>query len=205
MSNFVRAIELICKYEDFHEKACADPVTNAGPYTLGYGSQYYPDGSPIKAGQRCTKEKALEYLQHEVELINDDLNSLNLHLDDSMREALISFIHSIGWAPFLYSSIIDCIEYENWGGVTGEIFRWVYDHYHQVKGNLLERRREEVNLFLEDVDGFFIGTHSILLSAFRDYSGAAHEINAIYKLEAAINPYVIADFATDFLQANEGL
>ena len=62
MSDFSLAINLICKYEGFNEKAYPDPNTNKEPYTIGYGTQYYPDGAPVKAGQKCTEEKALEYL-----------------------------------------------------------------------------------------------------------------------------------------------
>jgi GH24 family phage-related lysozyme (muramidase) len=58
MSNFREAISLICKYEGFSEKAF--PADDEGTFSIGYGTQYYPDGSPVKQGQWCTKEKALE-------------------------------------------------------------------------------------------------------------------------------------------------
>ena len=65
----------------------------------------------MRQGQRVTKEKAKEYLQIEMKQIAEDLDDLDLPIiDRNQQEALISFIHSIGWTPFLYSEIIDKIE-----------------------------------------------------------------------------------------------
>ena len=70
MVGFSKAIDIICKYEGYEEKAIADPVTGKNPYTLGYGSQFYPDGSPVKAGHCVTKQKALEFLRNEIYIID---------------------------------------------------------------------------------------------------------------------------------------
>ena len=198
MFYFVNAVDIICKYEGFNERAYPDPVTGGMPFVLGYGTQYYPDGTPVKSGQYCTKEKALEYVQHEIGCIENDLDTLHLHIDNSMRQALISFIHSIGWKPFLYSSIIDYIEQENWVAVTEEIKCWIFDQDHQVVGNLLERRREEARLFLNKIHTSTCHAGEILLAAFKNYSGSPHEIQAIKKLEEDTNPYLLAEFANTF-------
>ena len=198
MFYFVNAIDIIRKYEGFNESAYPDQLTGGMPYTLGYGTQFYPDGSPVKIGQYCTREKALEYLQHEINCIEDDLNDLHVHIDNAMRQALISFIHSVGWKPFLYSSIIEQIEQENWVAVTEEIKCWIFDQDHVVIGNLLERRREEARLFLSNIDTGLGKVGEILLACFRNYSAAPHEIQAIKKLEEGINPYLLAEFANTF-------
>ncbi len=198
MSDLSHAINLIRKYEGFNEKAFADPVTGAEPYTFGYGTQFYPDGSPVKRGQRCSKEKALEYLFHEVEVIDTQLKKLNIGLDDYMRQALISFIHSIGWEPFFYSNVVDCIDREDFAGATKEMARWVFDSDHHVIGGLLDRRREEVQLFLKAININSWQSTEILLTAFRNYTAAAHEVKAIRNLEEAMSPYLLARFANEF-------
>jgi len=198
MFYLVNATDIICKYEGFNESAYPDPLTGGMPYTLGYGTQFYPDGSPVKKGQYCTREKALEYLQHEISCIEYDLDDLHIHIDNSMRQALISFIHSVVWKPFLYSSIIEQIEQENWAAVTEEIKCWIFDQDHVVIGNLLERRREESRLFLSHIDTGLGKTGEILLACFRNYSAAPYEIQAINKLEEGINPYLLAEFANTF-------
>ena len=198
MSDLSHAINLIRKYEGFSEKAFPDPETGVEPYTLGYGTQFYPDGSPVKRGQFCTKEKALEYLFHEVEIIDTQLQKLNLGLDSHMRQALISFVHSIGWDPFFYSDIIDALEREDIEGVIHEMSRWIFDSDRQVIGGLLDRRREEIRLFLTDVNANPWSSTEILLTAFRNYTAAPHEVRAIRRLEEQLNPYVLSEFANNF-------
>lgn len=199
MSCFSRALDIIKKYEGYSERAYPDPVTGAAPYTFGYGSQYYPDGSAVKKGQCCTKQKALEYLIHDLSIIEEDLGKLNLDLDQPMEECLVSFIHSVGWESFLYSHLIDHIENENWEGVTKELSRWIFDSYHNVIGGLIERRREEALLFLEGIKDAAIVSGDVLLKAFRDYAASARQIKAIRHLEDQINPYVLAAFANEFV------
>jgi lysozyme len=198
MSDFSHAINLIRKYEGYNERAYPDPVTGAEPYTIGFGTQFYPDGAPVKQGQCCSKEKALEYLFHETNIIDTQLEKLNLGLDNSMRQALISFIHSVGWESFLYSNIVDAIENEDFCLVTEEIGRWVFDEDHRVIGGLLERRKEEVALFLWETEANPQAATEILLRAFRNYAAAAHQVKAIRHLEERVNPYILSEFANEF-------
>ncbi len=198
MSDLSHAINLIRKYEGFNEKAYPDPTTGGEPYTIGFGTQFYPDGSPVKRGQCCTKEKALEYLFHEVSIIDTQLVKLNLGLDTHMRQALISFIHSIGWDPFLYSSVIDNIEHEDFCSATGELGRWIFDQNHNVIGTLVDRRREEISLFLTEINANPWSSTQVLLTAFRNYTAAPHQVRAIRALEENVNPYVLSKFANDF-------
>jgi GH24 family phage-related lysozyme (muramidase) len=198
MADFSHAINLIRKYEGFNEKAYADPTTGTEPYTLGYGTQFYPDGAPVKKGQCCTKEKALEYLFHELNIIDGQLSKLNLGLDDYMRQALISFIHSVGWEAFLYSHVIDCIEHEDLRAATEEMGQWIFDPDYQVIGGLLDRRREEVQLFLQETNVIPWSSSEVLLKAFRNYMAASHQVRAIRWLEEHISPYVLSEFANQF-------
>lgn len=198
MSDFSAAIELIRKYEGYNEKAYPDHSTGGEPYTIGYGTQFYPDGSPVKRGHLCTKRKALEYLYHELEVLDNELKKLNLGIDDCMHQALLSFCHSVGWNSFLYSNIIDCLEQEDWRGASEELPKWIFDEDHKMIGSLLHRRQEEVKLFLREVnDNPWVSTE-VLLAAFRNYSAASHQVRAIRMLEENINPYVLSEFANNF-------
>lgn len=198
MSDYSRAINIIKTFEGFNEKAYPDPETGDQPYTLGYGTQFYPDGSPVKQGHCCTKAKAIEYLLKEASLIGKELRALNLGLDQAMLEALVSFVHSIGWNSFLYSNIIDICEKENWLDVAEEMTHWIFNNQHQVIGNLVERRREESALFLSEINANAWTSGEILLKAFRNYSAAPNEVRAIRLLETQINPYILAEFSNEF-------
>lgn len=198
MEDYRLAIELIRKYEGFNEKAYPDLVTGGAPFTFGFGSQYYPDGSPVLKGHCCTEKKAMEYLKHELKVIDDLLEKENIQIDYYMNQALLSFIHSVGWEPFRYSEILDNIENEEWSMVIDCIMQWIFDHEGQATGGLLKRRKEEVKLFLYDINPIEDISSDVLLRAFRSYTGSREEINAIRELEESVNPYRLAKFANAF-------
>ena len=198
MKTFNPAVEIICKYQGFNERAYPDPETGGAPYSIGYGTQFYPDGTPVVAGQMCTKQKALEYLNYELNCLNEELDTINLYLDRSMRMALLSFIYSVGWVAFTYCELVDCIGNEDWHGVAFEMSRWIFDHNYQVIGNLIDRRREEIQLFLKEVNANPWASTEVLLRAFHNYTGLPQQVQAIRQLEENINPYVLAAFANDF-------
>jgi GH24 family phage-related lysozyme (muramidase) len=120
MSSFARAIDIIKKYEGYSERAYPDSSTGGAPLHVWLRVSILPRRTAVKKGQCCSKRKALEYLQHDMEIIEGDIERLNLGIDASMQEALLSFIHSVGWDSFLYSNLIDLIEGENWPGATAE-------------------------------------------------------------------------------------
>ena len=205
MTDFSKAVSLIQKYEGYNEKAYEDPSTGKEPYTFGYGTQYYPDGSPVKQGHKCTRDKALEYLFHEVNLIDEELSKLNLGLDREMRQALISFIHSVGWESFLYSEIVDLIDNEEFYKAAEQINKWIFDYEHKAVGHLLDRRKEEINLFLSEINNLNKLPIGILLSAFRNYDASPLQTEAINELESKISSYLLAKFINDFEIKNQDL
>jgi hypothetical protein len=89
---------------------------------------------------------------------------------------------------------LDAIEREDFAEVIHEFNRWVFDDEHKVIGGLLERRREEGNVFLTNIDEL----PDVLLKAFRDYEASMHQVNAIRKFEERVNPYVLSEFANEF-------
>jgi hypothetical protein len=115
-----------------------------------------------------------------------------------MRQALISFIHSVGWEAFLYSRVIDCIEHEDLAGASEEIGRWIFDEDHRAIGSLLDRRREEIGLFIQEADATPAFLTDILLAAFRNYTAAPKQVQAIRQLEERISPYVLSEFTNAF-------
>ena len=50
MYPYKNALTIIKTFEGFSEKAYPDPDTGGAPYTIGYGTTYYPDGSEVKQG-----------------------------------------------------------------------------------------------------------------------------------------------------------
>ena len=198
MYPYKTALNIIKTFEGFSEKAYPDPGSGGEPYTIGHGTQFYPDGTAVKQGHMCTKKKAVEYVLKDINIIAHETKALNLGLYPSSLEALISFIHSIGWEAFLYSEIIDQLDRNDYKAVTESINQWVFDKNHQVIGGLLDRRRQEVRLFLQDIEINPWPSDMVLLKAFRNYSAAPHQVRAIRELESAVSPYILSEFANAF-------
>ena len=203
MYPYKTALNIIKTFEGFNEKAYPDPSSGGEPYTIGHGTQFYPDGTAVKQGQMCTKKKALEYVLKDINIIAHELKALNLGLYPSSLEALIYFAHSIGWEAFLYSEIIDQLDRNDYKAVTETINQWVFDKDRQVIGGLLDRRRQETKLFLQDLEVNPWPSDMVLLKAFRNYSAAPHQVRAIRELESSVSPYVLSEFANSFCQVTQ--
>jgi hypothetical protein len=94
--------------------------------------------------------------------------------------------------------LIDNIECENWPGVATVFSTWIFGEDQRVIGGLIDRRREETQLFLEEIKNTLEVSGDILLRAFRNYTATGRQINAIRRLEEQVNPYVLAAFANAF-------
>ena len=57
----------------------------------------------------------------------------------------------VKYCNFLYSQLIDNIECENWPGVATVFSTWIFGEDQRVIGGLIDRRREETQLFLEEI------------------------------------------------------
>ena len=198
MADFANAIAIIRQYEGFNEKAYPHFETGGAPYTLGYGTQFYPDGSPVQRGQRVTEDKASEYLKAELEVLSEQIDYLDLDLSTNMKEGLLSFVHSIGWDAFLYSPIIDQIEVNELREAAHAMSHWVFDHHKNAVGTLIQRRKEETQLFMGE-DETSLGTPGyLLLAAFRNYEGRPHQVVAIRRLEVSLNAYILSEFSNAY-------
>jgi hypothetical protein len=101
MSDLSRAISLIRKHEGFNEKGISrsDNRRRTVHHRVWYSvlSRWL---SLSNSGQCCSKEKALEYLFHEVTVIDTQLLKLNLGLDDQHASGTCLF-HPFNWMGIL--------------------------------------------------------------------------------------------------------
>ena len=88
----ISSTELIKKWEGFKEVAYVCP---AGVTTIGYGSTAWEDGSPIKRGQKITKDKAEGLLNdYLIRYVRPKLADLNLN--SSQQAAIESLCYNSG-------------------------------------------------------------------------------------------------------------
>lgn len=130
--------DLIKKHEGLRLAAYKCP---AGVWTIGYGTTIYPNGQPVKQGERVTKEEAdtllTWYIKSKIKLPKG--------LTTNQQEALTSLIYNIGQGAFDRSSLKKAIEAKDWKAVYKN-WDWVTAGGKFMKG-LAKRRAEELALF----------------------------------------------------------
>lgn len=132
---------LIKKWEGLKLKAYKCP---AGKWTVGYGSTFYPDGTPVKEGDTITEQEANNllawYCTTQIQLPKGTFNP-------KQKMSLYSLIYNIGAAAFNRSKCKSAIEKEDWLTAYNN-WTWIKANGKILKG-LVNRRNEEKALFFE--------------------------------------------------------
>lgn len=130
--------DLIKKFEGCRLAAYKCP---AGVWTIGYGTTVYPNGQPVKKGDKCTLAEAEKYLDWYIK------TQINLPdgLTNPQKEALQSLIYNIGQGAFDRSGLKKAIIAKDWKAVYKN-WDWITGGGVFLKG-LAKRRAEELILF----------------------------------------------------------
>lgn len=81
------------------------PVKDDVP-TLGYGTTVHPNGVPVKMGETITRQKASEYLQHDLGKFKQGMaKCVTAPLSQNEFDAMLSLNYNIGSSAFCSSSI----------------------------------------------------------------------------------------------------
>ena len=130
--------DLIKKYEGCKLTAYKCP---AGIWTIGYGSTTYPNGQPVKKGDKITQAEAESLLDWYVKT----QIKVPSGLTKNQTETLQSLIYNIGQGAFDRSSLKKAIVAKDWVSVWKN-WDWVTGGGKFLKG-LAKRRAEELMLF----------------------------------------------------------
>lgn len=144
----IHSTDLIKKWEGFSEYAYPDPGTGGKPWTIGYGSTTWEDGSPVKKGQKITKEKA-EGLLNDYLIRNVRPKIADLKLNPSQKAAIESLCYNIGVNAFLRSKCYKALKEQDWATFIKE-YDWFKASGKVLKG-LVKRRVEELYWFFKDM------------------------------------------------------
>ena len=138
--NFIKGYEK-CKLTAYM------PTKNDRP-TIGWGTTFYEDGSPVKMGQTITQARADELFAHDLRKFEDVVNeTITVQLTQGQFDALVSLVYNIGAGAFRAGSIDDKI---NAGNLAAARLTWV--QYNKQAGKVLDgltkrRNAELVQLF----------------------------------------------------------
>ncbi|MEB3259285.1 MAG: glycoside hydrolase family protein [Cyanobacteriota bacterium] len=141
-------LALIQRWEGCSLEAYLDAV---GVATIGYGCIAYPDGRPVRMGDRITREQADALLAGEVEEKAAAISRLiEVAVSQNQFDALTSLAYNIGEGAFAGSTLLRRLNAGDEAGAAEQFLAWNKGTIDGVKveiEGLTNRRRDEKRLF----------------------------------------------------------
>ena len=124
---------------------------SANKDTIGYGNTFYEDGSPVKPGDRITKERADSLFELIVsnftEKVRKDVKTI---LTDNQFSALVSLAYNIGIGNLQKSTLLKKVNFNpNDPSIRAEFMKW-NKAGGKVLAGLTRRREAEAKLYFLD-------------------------------------------------------
>jgi lysozyme len=151
-----KCYEFIRKWE-----GCVSPAEPdmGGVPTIGYGTIAYPDGTPVKRGETCTEEQAVEWCSFEINQKGVQVDALTrtVELTQNQFDMLVSFAYNEGVGALESSTLLRKVladpndssiyDYDPAKPVYScEFLKWVYVNGRVVRG-LVNRRMDEADTY----------------------------------------------------------
>ena len=147
----ILAAQMAASFEGFSATAYLDTLAKPPVWTVGFGSIWLDDGSPVPQGYTVTRDQAVEMMAREMRKAMVDLCQVcHVPLNTQMMAALEDFIYNLGVGNFNSSTLLRKINAKDWEGAAQEFEKW--DHAGGVEiAGLLRRRKAEEALFDQGV------------------------------------------------------
>ncbi|WP_197713797.1 lysozyme [Hydrogenophilus thermoluteolus] len=135
------AVAGIASFEGYRSRAYDD---GAGVQTVGFGTTRRDDGSPIRAGDTITPQRAVVRLAQDADRIGREIASCigSVPLYQHEFDAFVSLAYNIGSTAFCRSTLVRKLKETppDYAGACREILRWTRAGGVELAG--LKRRRE---------------------------------------------------------------
>lgn len=145
-----KCYELIKRFEGLVLDAYPDPATHAEPFTIGYGTTVYKDGTKVKLGDTITDEYAEDLLKFEIDKKALSVDSLtkSVALNQNQFDSLVSLAYNIGIGNFQKKSSVlrKLLVNPNDQTIKDSFMLWNKAAGQVMKG-LTRRREAEANIY----------------------------------------------------------
>jgi GH24 family phage-related lysozyme (muramidase) len=141
------AIQIIKEFEGCHLSAYPDPLSGGDPWTIGYGTTRFPDGSAVQRGDKINVIEADMLLRLEVDRIAERLRTIPhwASMGDPQRCALVSFAYNLGtgfYGSAGFNTISAALRDKDWPSVPAALLLYCNPGTN-VEAGLLRRRKAE--------------------------------------------------------------
>jgi len=143
-------LELIKSFEGFKSDPYPDPGTNGEPYTIGYGTTLYLDGTKVTLQDPPIDEPTANQLLQN--LLNNEYcpqveSVITVTITDNQFAAAVSFCFNVGIGNLKQSTFLKCMNNYNFSDAAGALLLWNKSNGIVMSG-LTKRRQAEKTLFL---------------------------------------------------------
>ena len=123
---------------------------SANKDTIGYGNTFYEDGTPVKPGDKITKERAESLFELIAAEFESKVKQLNLPvLSDNQFSALVSFAYNAGLTNLVKSTLFRKVRANpNDSTIRDEFMKW-NKAGGKVLNGLTRRRQAEADLYFK--------------------------------------------------------
>lgn len=124
---------------------------SANKDTIGYGNTFYEDGSPVKPGDRITKERADSLFELIVSNFTEKVRKeIKTILTDNQFSAIVSLAYNIGIGNLQKSTLLKKVNFNpNDPSIRAEFMKW-NKAGGKVLAGLTRRREAEAKLYFLD-------------------------------------------------------
>lgn len=149
-------IDLIKSFESLDLEAYPDPGTKndpikkGDPWTIGYGTTIYSNGTKVKKGDKITREQAENYFTYDVTKFSKAVYDLiKRPLTDNQFSALVSFTYNLGIGNLKASTLLKKVNSNpNDPTIANEFPKWNKANGKVLNG-LVRRRAAESALYFK--------------------------------------------------------
>lgn len=120
------AAAMATAFEGFSATPYLDTLAKPPRWTIGYGSVWCLDGSPVTASTPAvTREQALALAARELDQAADTISrDVQVPLSANMRAALEDFIFNLGSGAFESSTLLRKLRARDYLGAANEFAKW---------------------------------------------------------------------------------
>jgi lysozyme len=119
-----------------------------GRYTIGYGNTFYEDGSPVKAFDSITKERADRLFAAIVAKFESEVSSLILtKVTQAQFDALVSYAYNRGVSSLANSTLLSMVNANPNNPAIAQQFVTEWGSNSAYKNALIARRQQEADLY----------------------------------------------------------
>lgn len=140
--------DFIARQEGFKAKAYKPLPTDR--WTIGYGTTFYEDGSPVQENDVISESEAKDLVDIALDKLDSRLNNQPIlsNITQNQYDAVVSLCYNIGFGAFSKSLTAD--SFYRGHNISNKFTAWIYSGGRIVQG--LENRREKEKVIYDSGD-----------------------------------------------------